>query len=72
MIAMGGGVAEVQQGFGDAENEVRPILFIQQRCARLIEMLPVSQHAPNRPEEAIKVDAEEEGVGGAVAADGLR
>jgi len=45
---------------------------IYQRCGRLIETLPSLQHDPNRPEAVLKVDADEEGVGGDDAADALR
>jgi len=41
-------------------------------CARLLETLPALQHDRNRPEDVLKVDADEEGVGGDDAADALR
>lgn len=66
------GWAEVMQGFGDLEGGVRPTLFIHKRCGRLIETLPALQHDPNRPEDVLKVDADEEGVGGDDCADCLR
>jgi phage terminase large subunit len=66
------GWAEVQQGLGDIENDVRPTLFIHSRCGRLVETLPSLQHDPNRPEDVLKVDADEDGVGGDDAADALR
>ena len=66
------GWAELMQGFGDVENGVRPTLFIHSRCKRLIETLPALQHDPNRPEDVLKVDAVEDGVGGDDAADCLR
>jgi len=66
------GWAAVQQGLGDAENGIRPTLFIHSRCRRLIETLPALQHDPNRPEDVLKVDADEDGVGGDDAADALR
>jgi hypothetical protein len=66
------GWAELMQGFGDPENGVRPTLFIHQRCKRLIETIPTLQHDPNRPEDVLKVDADEDGVGGDDAADALR
>ncbi len=66
------GWAEVMQGFGDAEAGIRPTLFIHKRCGRLIETLPALQHDPNRPEDVLKVDADEEGVGGDDCADCLR
>ena len=66
------GWAELVQGWGDPENGIRPTLFIHKRCGRLIETLPTLQHDPNRPEDVLKVDADEEGVGGDDAADALR
>ena len=66
------GWAEVQQGLGDIENDVRPSLFILSRCGRLGVTLPALQHDPNRPEDVLKVDADEDGVGGDDAADALR
>jgi len=42
------------------------------RCGRLIETLPTLQHDPNRPEDVLKVDADEDGVGGDDCADCLR
>ena len=66
------GWAEVMQGLGDAEGGVRPTLFFHARCARLIETLPVLQHDPSRPEDVLKVDTDEEGVGGDDCADCLR
>jgi len=66
------GWAEVRQKVGDPEAGIAPRLFIHQRCGRLIETLPMLQHDPNRPEDVLKVDADEEGVGGDDAADALR
>jgi len=78
------GWAEVMQGFGEPQcgvppgsapgdqSNIRPTLFIHARCRRLIETLPALQHDPNRPEDVLKVDADEEGVGGDDAADALR
>ncbi len=37
-----------------------------------METLPAMQHDPNRPEDVLKVDADEHGVGGDDAADALR
>jgi phage terminase large subunit len=47
-------------------------MFIHRRCARLLECLPSLQHDPNRPEDVLKVDANEDGIGGDDAADTLR
>ena len=60
------------QKLGDPEGGVQPRLFIHRRCARLIETLPALQHDPNRPEDVLKVDADEDGNGGDDAADALR
>jgi len=80
------GWAEVMQGFGEvapnlgvasnfdlaSDGGIPPKLFIHARCARLIETLPALQHDPHRPEDVLKVDADEDGVGGDDAADCLR
>jgi hypothetical protein len=66
------GWAEVLQGLGDPGAGVVPRLFIHQRCGRLVETLPALQHDPHRPEDVLKVDADEDGVGGDDAADALR
>ena len=65
-------MAEVQQGFGDPENDIRATLFIHQRWKRLVETIPTLQHDPNRPEDVLKVNADEDGVGGDDCADALR
>ena len=66
------GWAEVLQRLGDPEGGVKPTLFIHSRCGRLLETLPALQHDPNRPEDVLKVDADEDGVGGDDSADALR
>jgi len=38
-------------------------MFIHQRCVRLLDCLPTLQHDPNRPEDVLKVDADEEDFG---------
>jgi phage terminase large subunit len=66
------GWAEILHRFGDPANGVKPRLFIHERCARLVECLPALQHDPNRPEDVLKVDADEDGIGGDDTADALR
>jgi len=66
------GWAEILHRFGDPANGVKPRLFIHERCARLVECLPALQHDPNRPEDVLKVDCDEDGAGGDDAADCLR
>ena len=46
-------------------------IFIHEGCTRLAESLRSLQHDPNRPEDVLKVDADEYGVGGDDAADCL-
>ena len=50
----------------------KPTLFIHGRCGRLLETLPALQHDPNRPEDVLKVDVDDDGAGGDDAADCLR
>jgi hypothetical protein len=66
------GWAEILQRFGDVEGGVKPTLFIHKRCGRLLETLPSLQHDPNRPEDVLKVDCDDDGIGGDDAADVLR
>jgi hypothetical protein len=66
------GWAEVLQRLGEPEEGVPARLFIHKRCGRLAETFPAMQHDPNRPEDVLKVDADEDGVGGDDAADCLR
>ena len=64
--------AKVSNSDGQTVDIVKPTLFIHQRCGRLIETLPALQHDPNRPEDVLKVDADEDSVGGDDAEDCLR
>ena len=66
------GWAEILTLFGDVEGGVKPTLFIHKRCGRVIETLPALQHDSNRPEDVLKVDCDEDGIGGDDAADVLR
>jgi phage terminase large subunit len=66
------GWAEILSRLGEPSAGVPARLFIHQRCARLVECLPSLQHDPNRPEDVLKVDADEDGVGGDDCADALR
>ena len=66
------GWAEVLHRLGDPSNGVPARLFFHERCTRLLECLPSLQHDPNRPEDVLKVDADEDGVGGDDTADCLR
>ncbi len=66
------GWAEILQRLGDPDANIRPTMFIHRRCARLLECLPMLAHDPHRPEDVLKVDADEDGIGGDDAADCCR
>lgn len=66
------GWAEILRLLGDSEKGLAPKLFIHERCAKLLECIPAMQHDPNRPEDVLKVDTDEEGIGGDDPADCLR
>ena len=66
------GWAELMTRFGDVDAGIQPTLFVHQRCGRLTETLPALQHDPNRPEDVLKIDADDDGIGGDDAADCLR
>lgn len=64
------GWAEITKLLGD--EKIRPKLFIHRRCRMLIDTLPQLIHNPNRPEDVLKVDIDEDGGGGDDACDALR
>jgi hypothetical protein len=66
------GWAEILCRLGDPNVGVKPTLFIHKRCVRLVESIPALQHDPNRPEDVLKVDVDDDGNGGDDAADCLR
>jgi len=66
------GAEEVLRRLGDAEADVPASLFIFEHCTRLIETITRMQHNPHRPEDVLKVDVDEQGVGGDDAYDTLR
>lgn len=65
------GAAEVLHRLGSEEN--KPTLYIFNRCHKLIECLPTLEHDPKRPEDVLKVDADDlDGSGGDDPYDALR
>lgn len=60
------GAGEILSRLGDADRDppIAPRLFLSERCAGLIETLPLLQHDPHRPEDVLKWDVDEDGVGG--------
>jgi phage terminase large subunit len=66
------GWAAILKGFGDPAAGIPPTLFIHRDCQRLIDCLPSLQHDPNRPEDVLKVNPDDDGIGGDDSADALR
>jgi hypothetical protein len=57
---------------GRPENPIPARLKITRDCERLIERIPALQHNPNKPEDVLKWDVDEEGAGGDDPADAAR
>jgi phage terminase large subunit len=58
------GAGTILKRLGDAERGIPPTLFIGDNCPRLIECIPSLEHDPHRPEDVLKVDTDEAGIGG--------
>ena len=58
------GAAQLLDLLGDVDAGQAPRLKIFSRCAQLIECIPAMQHNPHRPEDVLKMDADEDGLGG--------
>jgi phage terminase large subunit len=56
------GAARVMSLLGDERQP--PRVRISRRCRRLIECLPALQHDPRRPDDVLKIDADDDGNGG--------
>lgn len=66
------GAARVLELLGDREHNIEARLKIFPACEKLIECLPILQHDPNRPEDVLKVDIDEDGNGGDDSYDSMR
>lgn len=66
------GAAEMLARLGSRENGIEPSMFVTDRCPLFKETLPLLIHDPYRPEDVMKVDADEEGEGGDDAYDSAR
>jgi phage terminase large subunit len=66
------GAANILDYLGDPRAGVQPRVWIVNRCARLIETLPMMEHDPHRPEDVLKVDVDDDGNGGDDAYDAFR
>jgi len=67
------GWAQMIRRLGDPYSNITPKLFLHPRCAKLIAQIPALQHDPNRPEDVLKIDVDDDtGEGGDDAADACR
>lgn len=66
------GAAEVLNRLGDSEEGVPARWSVFRQCHRTIECLPEMEHDPNRPEDVLKKDADDSGLGGDDPYDALR
>jgi hypothetical protein len=66
------GAATILKLLGDPMHGVKPRLFFHRRCEWLVDQLVSMQHDPNHPEDVMKVDVDESGVGGDDGYDALR
>ena len=66
------GAAELLSRLGDPEAGVAPTITVSARCRRLIECLPSLEHNPYRAEDVLKVDTDDDGLGGDDAYDAAR
>lgn len=58
------GAAEILRRLGDADAGIPATLFVTDRCVRLIDCLPAMEHDPHRPEDVLKTDTDDNGLGG--------
>ena len=60
------GAAELLRRLGDVDADpvIPPSIVISEACPRLIECLPNLEHDPHRPEDVLKIDCDENGIGG--------
>ncbi len=66
------GAAELLRRLGDYDNDIPPALCIFHTCARLLDCLPALEHDPHRPEDVLKWDTDDDGLGGDDPYDALR
>lgn len=66
------GWQHIAQLLGDPRNGIAPRLFVTERCPKFIEAFPYLQRNPDRPEDVLKVDTDENGEGGDDFPDGAR
>lgn len=58
------GAAQILSLLGDPPSGIPARLAVRRRCARLIEALAEMQHDPHRPEDVLKMNCDDDGLGG--------
>lgn len=68
------GAANILRLLGNtqAKTPISPKWKVWATCPHLIETIPMLEHDPNRPEDVLKVDMDEDGIGGDDAYDSAR
>lgn len=66
------GWSEMLRRFGDKGRGKLPTVRIFSNCSLLLNCIPSLQHDPDKPEDVLKVNADEEGKGGDDPADAFR
>lgn len=66
------GAAAILARLGDVDNGIPPRMYIFKTCGMLLDCLPILEHNPRRPGDVLKVNADEDGIGGDDAYDALR
>lgn len=66
------GAGEWLLRLGDHKSDIPPSLVISEACAMIIEQIPALEHDPHRPEDVLKADCDEDGIGGDDAYDSGR
>ncbi len=62
----------IMQMLGDSDEGIEPSLLIFNRCHRVIDTLPMLEHNPRNPEDVLKTNVDDHGMGGDDAPDCLR
>lgn len=60
------GAAEILKRLGDSDMNppILPRIFVSESCPKLIDCIPSLQHDPHRGEDVLKVDCDDDGLGG--------
>lgn len=66
------GAAEVLRRLGDPDRDKPPTFFVSESCPRLIDCMPSLEHNPRKPEDVLKIDCDDDGLGGDDAYDSAR